>query len=204
MSPPMRAVNTTSVTEPTPEPAVAHALPRTWTGLCVLVVAAWLLLLGWRTVGAVGEAGVAAARSVRESSEQRIQRVVGLGPDFLATLRRAVEDGGAETRLVLYSPYGGQAFELDGADPRGEPARQARGLFERCKNLLYPHPRDVRFARDAEELRGHAQGAQAGRFLVVDGTQDDSELTVGGRYELLCTSAPGGPRLRLWRLRGGA
>ena len=204
MSPTMRAVNTTSVTEPTPEPAAARALSRMWVALCVLMVAGWLLLLGWRTVGAVGDAGVAAARSVQESTEQRIQRVVGMGPEFLATLRRAVEEAGAETRLVLYSPYGGQAFELDGADPRGEPARQTRGLFERCKNLLYPHPRDVRFARDAEELRVHSDGAKAGQFLVVDGTQDDSELTVGGRYELLCTSAPGSPRLRLWRLRGGA
>ncbi len=138
---------------------------------------------------------------MQESPAVRIQRASGLSPEFLAAIRAAMPAGG---RLVLYSPYGGREFELDGSDPRGEPARQVRGLFERTKNLLYPHPRDVRFARDAVELLGHVEAKPVEPLLVIDGTQGDAELTVGGRYDLLHTSAPGVPRMRLWRRRGGA
>lgn len=199
----MRAVNTTSVNvplaEPSPAPAPGSVSVRLWLGIVAATLVAWLLLLGWRTAGTLGEVGAAAVRARTESPAQRIQRASGLSAEFLAAIRAASP---ADGRLVLYSPYGGREFELDGNDPRGEPARQVRGLFERCKNLLYPHPRDVHFARDAEELRGLVTPAGVGRLLVVDGTQGDTELAVGGTYELVHAESLGTARLRLWRLRG--
>lgn len=203
MPPPKRAVNTTSENAPTADPHLAPGLQlaRVWLAVATIVVVTWLLCLGWSSRAAIATNAAAAVRALQESPAQRIQRASGLAPEFLAAIRASMP---VEGRLVLYSPYGGREFELDGSDPRGEPARQVRGLFERAKNLLYPNPRDVRFARDPEELLGHVDAKLVGRLLVVDGTQGDAELTVGGRYELLYTSAPGVPRMRLWRLRGGA
>jgi len=202
MPPQKRAVNTTSENVPTADPHadLGSKLARVWLGIAGIVVALWLLGLGWSCRAAIANNVAAATRALQESPQQRIQRASGLGPEFMAAIRAAMPVDG---RLVLYSPYGGSEFELDGSDPRGEPARQVRGLFERAKNLLYPSPRDVRFARDPEELLRHVDAKLVGRLVVVDGTQGEAELTVGGRYELLHTSAPGGPRMRVWRLRGG-
>lgn len=153
----------------------------------------WLLsATGARAADATAGVG----RAVGEPAAQRIERATGLPAAVLAAIRANVPAGG---RLVLYSPYGGQQFELDAGDPRGEPARQVRVLFERAKNLLYPEPRDVHFARDAAELLAKVKG-HAGATVVVDGTQAPTELAVGGRYSLVHTEtfATGG-RLRVWK-----
>lgn len=196
----MPAVNTTSVTPPTPEPRAGFLarLAQAWLAICGLVVVVWAPSLGWRGLAKIpGDVSVA-WRAVAESGTERIERSSGITPQLVAAIRDAMP---ADGRLVLYSPYGGKEFELDGADPRGEPARQVRVLFERVKNLLYPTPRDVRFARDSAELLTQVDANLAGRLLVVDGTQGPGELTVGGRYELVY-EAPGRiPQLRVWRLR---
>lgn len=184
-------VNTTSENGPNPD-----AAPRGLLGLTVLVAAVWCVALGLSTSAALPEIVGAARRGLVEPASVRIQRASGLTPELLAAIRATLP---ADGRLVLYSPYGGAEFELDGADPRGEPARQVRTLFERAKNLLYPAPRDVHFARDPAELRSKLGADLAGRLLVVDGTQGDEPLAVGGRYELLHTQALGTARLRLWR-----
>lgn len=148
----------------------------------------------------LAEAAAAAARGLSSPAEERVQRATGLGPELVARLRAlaAAEPG---LRLVFYSPYGGASFELDAQDPRGEPARQTRILFERGKNLLYPKPRDAHFARDAGELLALLAPELAGRVLVVDGTQGPEPLTVGGAHELLHDQAMP-VRLRLWRWQG--
>jgi hypothetical protein len=169
-----------------------------WVVAALVVVAAWSALLGYRTVVVLPETWWAAHRALVDSQEQRVERASGLSGAFLAAIRAAVPAGG---RLVLYSPYGGAIYELDAADPRGEPARQVRTLFERAKNLLYPHPRDVHYARDAAELGKLVDPQFVGRLCVVDGTQGGGELTVGGRYELLQTQTLGTAMLRLWRLQ---
>lgn len=176
----------------------ARSLATAWVAVAALVVATWGVALGWRTANALPPTCQAAARALTDAPAQRIQRASGLSAEFLAAIRSALPDGG---RLVLYSPYGGAAFELDAADPRGEPARQVRTLFERAKNLLYPVPRDVYFARDAAELAALVAPAYVGRLCVVDGSQGGGELVVGGRYELVQTLALGTAALRLWRLR---
>ena len=138
------------------------------------------------------------ARVFSETPEQRIARASGIGANLATAIREAVP---ADGRLVLYSPYGGAEFELDADDPRGDPARLVRTLFERAKNLLYPNPIDVHFARDAVELLDKIDVDLAGRLVVLDGTQGPDRLTVGGDYELLHEEAIGAAgRLRLWRL----
>lgn len=158
-----------------------------------------LVRLPWLCVASAQRTANAApgvARVFAEDADARIARATGLSSAVLAAIRGAMP---ADGRLVLYSPYGGQQFELDAADPRGEPSRQVRTMFERAKNLLYPTPRDVHFARDPAELLAKVKG-QAGRTLVVDGTQAPVELAVGGRYTLVHseTIAPGG-LLRVWK-----
>jgi hypothetical protein len=148
----------------------------------------------------VAEAAAAAARGLTSADAELVVRATGLGPALVAQVR-ALAVAEPQPRLVFYSPYGGAPFELDAHDPRGEPARQTRILFERGKNLLYPTPRDVHFARDAAELQGLLRADLAGRFLVVDGTQGPEPLAVGGHYELLGEqTAP--VRLRVWRWQG--
>jgi hypothetical protein len=172
---------------------------RACSVLAGAVVAVWCAALAVRAVRDLPERAAAAARAVNDSAAVRIQRASGLSPALTAALGAALPRDG---RLVLYSPYGGAAFELDAADVRGEPARQVRLLFERAKNLLYPEPRDVHFARDAAELLPHVEPVFVGRLVVLDGTLDDAPLAVGGgAFDLLHTTGAGEPRLRVWRLR---
>lgn len=164
-----------------------------------------VLFGGWRVLGlpaALAVALTAVQRAGQTTAAERVQRATGLSPALVAALREAAAQD-PSLRLVCYSPYGGASFELDAADPRGEPARQTRILFERTKNLLYPAPRDVHFARDAAELLGKLAPELAGRVLIVDGTQGAEPLAVGGRHELLHQqTAP--VRLRLWRWLGAS
>ncbi|MBM4063070.1 MAG: hypothetical protein FJ265_18535 [Planctomycetes bacterium] len=185
---------------PTPEPRSEPAgrAARAFAAVAIVAVAVWLVALIVRAVPALATATAAAARGATEPAAARIQRSSGLSPALRAAIREHLP---ADGRLVLYSPYGGAAFELDATDPRGEPARQVRTLFERCKNLLYPHPRDVHFARDAAELATRLGPRWAGRLLAVDGTQGGAELAVGGRWQLLHTEPLGTGVLRLWRFQ---
>jgi len=171
-----------------------------WLRRVVLVVClGFALALGASTLAHLPVAVVAATAALTEPAVLRLQRASGLGPDLVQQLR---QDLAEQDRLVLFSPYGGQDHELDGDDPRGEPARQIRTLFERTKNLLYPRPRDVRFARDAAELLQQLEGAVPGRCFVLDGTQAPVPLAVGGRYELRHVETLGTAQLRLWRWQG--
>lgn len=170
-------------------------LRRVVVALCLL----WVVALAAGTGASLPVAFAAAAAAFTEPVELRVQRASGLGPALVQRLRQDLQES---DRLVLFSPYGGQQFELLGDDPRGEPARQIRTLFERTKNLLYPRPRDVRFARDPAELLQQLEGAVPGRCFVLDGTQGPIELVHGGRFELRHTELLGTAQLRLWRWQG--
>lgn len=156
----------------------------------------------------VSNVGAAVARAWREDDDATILRASGIAPELVAAIRAnlpeaARPDGG---RLVLYIPYGGGEYEMDAADPRGAMARQVRELWGRMKNLLYPQPRDVQFAREAKELTPWLDPAYAGRLLVLDGTQplgaQPPPLAVGGRYTLLHEQRLGVLLMRLWRWEG--
>ena len=189
------------MTDETPEPRSARVplLAVPWLVGTGAVIAVWVAVLAVRTAGGLGETWAAAARATNDPEHARIERASGLSLELILSLQIEVPE---DARLVLYSPYGGKEFELDAADPRGEPARQVRGLFERAKNLLYPHPRDVHFARDPDELLGKLAGRAPGTVFVLDGTLAPDPLAVGGRYTLLFENPPGKPRLRLWGWRG--
>lgn len=176
-------------------------------------VVGWLLALV--TVGGVAglavglparvqNAAAAVGRAWQEDDAATVLRTSGISPQLVAAIRTHLPDaqrpdGG---RLVLYIPYGGGAYEMDAADPRGAMARQVRELWGRAKNLLYPFPRDVQFAREAGELLPRLEPAYAGRLLVLDGTQEPRELTVGGTYTLVHEERLGVLRMRLWRWEG--
>lgn len=181
-------------------------MARIWLLLVVLVVVVRLPVLV--TAGAERAAinGEAIGRVLTEPEWQRITRASGISEALAAAIRAAVPDDG---RLVIYSSYGGTEFEQDPQDIRGEPARQVRTVYERVKNLLYPNPRDTRFARDPAELLDWISAAFDGRLAVLegritalDGGDAAATLTVGGDYELLHEEPIGVVgRLRLWRLR---
>ncbi len=160
-----------------------------WLVLLAIVVLVRLPVLVPATWSAAANIAPAVRRGVTLPAAERIQRVTGIGPAFVTAVREALPDGG---RLVLYSPYVGTDLEF-----------LLRLQFERTKNLLYPRPRDVHFASGAPPLLEKLEPALAGRLLVLDGTQGDAVLAIGGRYELLHTeSIGGGARLRLWRWLG--
>ncbi len=188
----------TSPTSESPSPSTTPA-ERVLPVLVCVVVAAFVVVLGWRTAGRVATAAAAAARGCSEPAEARILRTSGIPASLVQAIRTALPEDG---RLVLYSPYGGQQFVLDANDPRGEWARQLRGMWGRLKNLIYPRPRDVRPAYDAEELQALVEPGLVGRLLVLDGTQGSAApLTVGGDYELIREERVGTVLMRLWRLR---
>lgn len=188
------------MTSPTSESPSLSTTPaeRVLPVLVCVVVAAFVAVLGWRTAGRVATAAAAAARGCSESAATRVLRTSGISADLVAAIRASMPEDG---RLLLYSPYGGQQFVLDASDPRGEWARQLRGLWGRLKNLLYPRPRDVAAVYDPAELLAQVRADQVGRLLVLDGTQGTVPLTVGGEYELIREELLGAVRMRLWRLR---
>lgn len=192
------AASTTSVTAPTDPRPRATLLLWAWLGIAGLAILVRLPFLAYDSALRIGSASAAVGRVASESVDQRITRASGISGALADAIRSAMPEDG---RLVLYSPYGGAEFERDAADPRGEPARQVRTLYERVKNLLYPQPRDVIFARDAAELLTRFDASYDGRLIVLDGTQGSAPLTVGGEYELLHQASIGSfGQLRLWRL----
>lgn len=161
--------------------------------LFVALAAAWILAR--LPSGAVNAAcGLPTAwRDVRTVLEldgaKRIARAAGVTPDVLALLRRTLGEDG---RLVVYCPYRGTVVELI-----------VRTQFERLKNLLYPTPRDVAFAHEAAELQQWVEARLAGRLVVVDGTQEPTELPVAARFDLLTEQRLGDMRVRYWLLVEG-
>ena len=162
-------------------------LATPWLVVAGAVVAAWFAVLGWRAAAGFPETWAAVSRGMSEPQAQRIQQASGISPGLVAAIRTALPEGG---RLVLYSPYPGPEHEFF-----------LRALFERMKNLMYPDPRDVGFVRNADELRAHVQPGLEGKLVVVDGTQEPIDLSIGGAYELVHEEPIGAGRLRLWRLR---
>ena len=160
---------------------------RVWLGFVVVIVAVRLPVMATASGGHALERAPALIRGLGESAADRIARASAITPAFIAAVRDALPQDG---RLVLFSPYTGAEFEF-----------LLRSQFERSKNLLYPDPRDVHFARGADELRSKIAPAFERRLLVVDGTQQPIPLTIGGDYELLHGEHIGGAvNLRLWRL----
>lgn len=121
-------------------------------------------------------------------ADARIEHALGVPPRVAELLRRSLPEDG---RLVVYSPYPGPAGDL------------VRLQYERLKNLLYPTPREARFARDVEELQQHVERRFERRLVVVDGTQESIELPVAARFELLHEQRIGAMRVRYWRLLEG-
>ncbi len=172
--------------------------------LLALVTAGCLVGLAIGLPARVQNAAAAVGRAWQEDDAATVLRASGISAPLVAAIRTHLPeahrpDGG---RLVLYIPYGGGAYEMDANDPRGAMARQVRELWGRAKNLLYPFPRDVQFAREAGELLPRLDPAYAGRLLVLDGTQEPRDLAVGGRYTLVHEERLGVLRMRLWRWEG--
>lgn len=187
------------MTCPTPLLRARPSLGKPWLVVCCLLVSACLLGLLIAAPARIANAAAAVGRAVRESDDATILRTSGIAPELVASIRRELFDGG---RLVIYSPYGGGEFEMDANDARGEMARQVREMWGRMKNLLYPRPRDVTFARSADELRPKLAPELVGKLLVLDGTQEPTPLVVGGRYRLVHEVRLGQLRMRLWCWEG--
>ena len=185
--PPGRAVTSTPVNDPTD--ASARRLPRAavvWLAVAAVVVLARIPTTAWNAAARAGAGAEAVGRVLTETPAQRIERASSISPALVRAVREAIP---AEGRLVLYFPYPGEQSEF-----------LLRHQFECIKNLLYPAPRDVAFARTADELRGLIAPGDEGRLFVYEGALGPSALTVGGRYELLHERTLGAVRLRLWRL----
>lgn len=176
---------------------MSSAARREWLGLGLVLPVLVALLAGVPQF--VREAFAACARACAETDDATVLRASGISPRLVQAIR-------PYSRLVLFIPYGGRAFVMDANDPRGAMARQVQEMWGRVKNLLYPTPRDVRFACDADELRPLLEMDRAGSLLVLDGTQPMGEalppLQVGGRYTLLHEEQLGNLVMRLWRWEG--
>jgi len=137
-----------------------------------------------RLPGAYAHAGAA----LTESRGLRIHQEIGVSP---AVGKLLADRLGQSGRMVVYCPYPGEVF-----------VGLLRLQYERLKNLLYPEPRDVRFARSADELGGWIEPRFENKLVVVDGTQESGPLPVAAEFELMAEQPiGGGGRLRYWLLR---
>ncbi|MEC7583518.1 MAG: hypothetical protein VYE77_04310 [Planctomycetota bacterium] len=122
------------------------------------------------------------------SVAERLEQEIAVSPEVMEALTDRLGEG---SRLVVYCPYPEPIF-----------VNLVRLQYERLKNLLYPEPRDVRFARSPEELAGWIDAKFDNKLVVLDGTQGPVDLPVPGEFELMTEQAVGeGGRLRYWLLR---
>jgi hypothetical protein len=171
-------------------PAVSAAEPRPRRArLLALVIAAVVLVprLAVESVRCARELGPqleAARRFVIETPDQLIQAASGLSPQLVAALR---ERAPADARVVVFSSL-----------PDPVVLKLLGDTFERLKNLVWPRPYDVRYARRTDDAAATMSAGDEGRLVVVDMAANllpRPELP--GRYELLYQDQ----LLRLWLLR---
>jgi hypothetical protein len=173
-----------------PDPAAAAPSRRRWWPV------AWVgLALAWLVVRLPGNV-VATARelptewrqaqaALTQDATSLIQASTGM-PLALQSQLRSLPPA---ARLVLFLPYPG-----DGAEAL------LRLQWERVKNLLYPRPREVSFARKPADMASLLVARNEGRLFVLDGTQEDIELPLVAEFQLLGTYEVGSSKLRLWQL----
>ena len=119
---------------------------------------------------------------------ERLEKEIAVSPEVMAALTDRLGEG---SRLVVYCPYPEPIF-----------VNLVRQQYERLKNLLYPEPRDVRFAVSPEELGRWIEARFENKLVVLDGTQEAVSLPVPGEFDLMTEQAVGaGGRLRYWLLR---
>jgi hypothetical protein len=120
--------------------------------------------------------------------DRLIEVAVGMSKDALDALRAGLPP---EACLAVFTPYPGPVAES-----------LLRTQFERLQNLLYPRPRDFRFAQGTAALQALATKEREGRLVIVDSTQEEIELPVAAEFDLLADLRAGGnTRLRYWKLR---
>jgi len=154
-----------------------------------LLVAAVVLLprLAVETVQCAREVGPAleaAQRFFTLPPEALIQGVGRLSPGLISTLRERAPEG---ARVILFFALPGQEGE-----------NMLRLTFERLKNVVWPHPYRVAYARSPDDAQAKMTAQDEGRLLVVDMAEARvPQPGLPGRYELLYQD----PLLRLWMLR---
>lgn len=120
--------------------------------------------------------------------DRLIEVAIGMAKDALDALRAHLP---ADSLLVVFTPYPGPIAE-----------GLLRTQFERLQNLLYPRPREFRFAQGTAALQALVTKDREGRLVIVDSTQEETELPVAAEFDLLADLRAGGNvRLRYWQLR---
>lgn len=183
------------MSEPHPSPelsATASVRRRGATFWLSALALAWLLAsLPFLAVDAaerlpdtLSKAHAALTRSVAE----RLDQEIAVSPQVMEALTDRLGEG---SRLIVYCPYPEPIF-----------VNLVRLQYERLKNLLYPEPRDVRFALSPEALAQWIDARFENKLVVLDGTQEAVDLPVPAEFDLM-TEQPvgGGFRLRYWLLR---
>jgi hypothetical protein len=120
--------------------------------------------------------------------DRLIEVATGMAKAAFDTLRAGTPP---DALLVVFTPYPGPVAES-----------LLRTQFERLQNLLYPHPREFRFAQGPAALQQLVTAEREGRLVVVDSTQEETELPAAAEFDLLADFRAGGNvRLRYWLLR---
>lgn len=181
--------------DPTPSQPTS-ASPRPFAVVLLAAAAVFLLarvpLLAWESGSTLSAVWRRAQDALSVPQSVRIESAVGVLSQNQTLLQQRL---GRDGRLVVYFPVAGTAEEKVFWE------KLLRDEYERLKNLLYPMPRDVAFARNAEELTAKLDAKLAGRLIVVDGTLVDGELPVRAEFDLLVDQRLGPVRLRFWLLR---
>lgn len=183
------------MSEPHPSPELQRTASPRRSAVTVWLPAlalAWLLAsLPFLVVDAaerVPETLSKAHAALTESVAERLEKEIAVSPEVMAALTDRLGEG---SRLVVYCPYPEPIF-----------VNLVRQQYERLKNLLYPEPRDVRFAVSPEELGRWIEARFENKLVVLDGTQEAVSLPVPGEFDLMTEQAVGaGGRLRYWLLR---
>lgn len=174
------------------ESAPSKAAPSWFARIAILAIAVPLPFLVHGRVAAAPEI-MSLCAAAADGTRAALLRATGIPDDELAALRaRFPEDG----LLVVF--YDLAPLPVD-AKAQLSPMLESRSQLYR--NLLYPHPRDVRMARDTGELGRLVQLPHPGALVVVDLRQEDSGPPSVGDFEL-GFERKAGVRVRHWLLRG--
>lgn len=125
--------------------------------------------------------------ALRAAPGRLVEVAAGITPAMVEVLRQQA-DGDP---VVVYGP----------ATPEAE--AWVRLMFERLKNLTYPHPREFAYALGADGPQGLARfvtQANENRLLVLDYSQSQAELPIAAQFD----DAGRGLHMRFWKLRKAA
>ncbi len=127
------------------------------------------------------------------SQKARVEAAIGLTPADERSLRDYFQDDGM---FVVYYPIATLPVEH-----RRTIAERVELLAQGARNLLYPHPRDMRYCLDNDALRSALDPRFEHRLILADLSLGAAPPPVDAEFDFFAERNFGPHRVRFWSLR---